>query len=189
MLLQKKAVCGLYPRSGSTGYEIRWRACRRHGGFLIENNLNGFVDGSPENQNPRRELRRSGEAMYAEIVDPAPRSGGPQNHSIWNKNWRWSCFWHNEKTKNEPYCFHTMQKARESKTKQHKHNHIPDYPRRKKGPTGAVWTILVRRLFELLFHQQEFHLQGFLQREVIHRVPQEFLRFLPLLQFEWINLL
>ena len=36
ILFQKKAVCGLYPRSQSTGYKIWWRACRRYGGFLIE---------------------------------------------------------------------------------------------------------------------------------------------------------
>ena len=33
---KKKAFCGLYPRSESTGYKICWRACRRYGGFLIE---------------------------------------------------------------------------------------------------------------------------------------------------------
>ena len=36
ILLQKKAVCGLYPRSKSTGYKIWWRACRRYGCFLME---------------------------------------------------------------------------------------------------------------------------------------------------------
>ena len=33
---KKKAVCGLYPRSGSTWYKIWWRASRRHGCFLIK---------------------------------------------------------------------------------------------------------------------------------------------------------
>ena len=42
VLFLKKAVCGGYPRSGSTGYKIWWRACRQHGGFLIEKK--GFID-------------------------------------------------------------------------------------------------------------------------------------------------
>ena len=41
---------------------------------------NGFIDGSPENGNPNGnqygEFRRSGEAMHAGKIDPAPRCGG-----------------------------------------------------------------------------------------------------------------
>ena len=54
----------------------------KFGGALVDGTevfplkKNGFIDGSPENGNQYGEFRRSGEAMHAGKINPAPRCGG-----------------------------------------------------------------------------------------------------------------
>ena len=62
----------------------------KFGGALVDGTTvlrlkkNGFIDGSPEKQNQSGEFRRSGEAMHAGKINPAPRCRGIWGQGLHN---------------------------------------------------------------------------------------------------------